>query len=93
MILLVKRNLHDLIHDMLGDVDLFGTLHFDDIMTYAMSLNECEKSRRILLLYEGAMRIQYQPCNERDYTITYTMLFNPRDPRYSKSSCWGKLLR
>lgn len=59
MIFLIKGNSHDLVHNMLGDIDLFGTLHFDDIMTYALGLNEREKSRRIFFLHEGAMRCQY----------------------------------
>lgn len=57
MIFLVERDSHDLVHDVLGNVDLFGPLHFDDIMTYAMSLHECEKFGREVFLYEGASEL------------------------------------
>lgn len=67
MIFLVKRDSHDLVHNMLGNIDLFGSLHFDDIMTYAMSLHECEKFRREVFLDERASELstshQTRSCN------------------------------
>lgn len=41
MIRFVESNLHDRVHDNLGNLDLFGSLHLNDDVTDPLTLHEC----------------------------------------------------
>lgn len=56
IVLLVQNNRHNRMHNGLGNLDLFGTLHINDTVADTMVLDErCKMFREWVSLDEGAV--------------------------------------
>ena len=82
---MIQHNLHDRMHNGLGDLDLFGALHINDTMANTIAPHERVKVFwKWVFLDERAGQGQHTAHSARlTVEITHSTVFKPRVARYS----------